>query len=89
MPGQVEPARAKLDSSCSYLLLSDFRDEPSFDDLSFDELSLLELSFEELSLDELSFDELSLAEPSDFDFSSFFESLSPLSDEVGAWDLFA
>jgi hypothetical protein len=60
--------------------------------LSFGELSLLELSFEELSDDELlaefSFGELSLDEPSDLDFSSFFESFPPPS-ELGAWDLFA
>ena len=68
--------------------LSGFRDELTLVVLSLVEPSLLELSFDELSVDELSLAELSFDEPSDLDFSSFFESLPPPSEE-GALDLFA
>ena len=67
---------------CVLSLLELSRVEPSLE-----ELSLLEFSFEELSVDELCLAELSFDEPSDFDLSSFFESL-PLSD-AGACDLLA
>ena len=69
--------------------LSGFRDELTLVVLSLVEPSLLELSFDELSVDELSLAELSFDEPSDLDFSSFFESLPPPSEEEGALDLFA
>ena len=61
--------------------MSGLRDELTRFVLSFVELSLLE-PFDELSVDELSLAELSFDEPSDLDFSSFFESLPP--SELGA-----
>jgi len=82
------------------LRLSGLRDELtrvvlSFDEFSLAALSLVELSFDELSLpeacleelsDELPLSELSFDDPSDLDFSSFFE-FPPSGD--GACDLLA
>ena len=91
-PGRAP--RATFDVCCGYLRLSGFRDELTLVEFSFDEPSLLEVSFEELSFDEPSFedpsfDEASFAEPSDLDFSSFFESELPPSEDAGGCDLFA
>jgi len=86
MPSSARRAQPGGFFQPAYLRLSDFREE-----LSLDELSFAELSFAEVTLAELS--ELSeLDEPSDFDFSSFLESLLsllPPSEEADDPDFFA